>query len=343
MLSTKDKEIKRWARLKGAQCDICPCKDAPPVLSQKAASPSPKLIIVGEGPGVSEERDRIPFTGRSGKLLDALLLKEAGLSRSRAHILNAALCQGEDDIQKEEATRLCAPRLLHELGALPPALPIVTLGGEATGAVLGAVMGGKGKVPIQAVRGLVWRVNAPDDVEALRKKALKQVAGTEARAKADAKVQAAGNRALLNGRVVLPTLHPVFVLRDELKSILFRLDLCRVGRLIRGEINLKKLLDEVGEFSVVSGRHPKALARALRILPVGRPLSLDIETTETNSVLTAELLCVGVGTARRQIVIWPWDKRAVAPLSKLLSHASQVVGHNLMNFDKVVLERAGVR
>ena len=45
--------------------------------------PATDLLFVGEGPGAEEDRLGEPFVGRSGKLLDKLMLEELGLTRDR--------------------------------------------------------------------------------------------------------------------------------------------------------------------------------------------------------------------------------------------------------------------
>ena len=43
-------------------------------------NPSADLMFVGEGPGEQEDRQGLPFVGRSGQLLDRLILEEMGLT-----------------------------------------------------------------------------------------------------------------------------------------------------------------------------------------------------------------------------------------------------------------------
>jgi hypothetical protein len=72
-------------------------------------------------------------------------------------------------------------------------------------------------------------------------------------------------------------------------------------------------------------------------------VALDVETTHTGSPLTAELLCVGVGDTKNVVVLWPWRRKLAKPLAKFLRTRAAVVGHNLMGFDAIVLERHGVK
>jgi len=53
---------------------------------------APRLVIVGEAPGATEDETGRPFVGRSGALLD-LLLAEAGLDRAQTAVLNIVKCR----------------------------------------------------------------------------------------------------------------------------------------------------------------------------------------------------------------------------------------------------------
>ena len=45
--------------------------------------PIADLMFIGEGPGEQEDRQGLPFVGRSGQLLDRLLLEELGITREQ--------------------------------------------------------------------------------------------------------------------------------------------------------------------------------------------------------------------------------------------------------------------
>lgn len=52
------------------------------MLSSPTGGPGPKLVVVGEAPGAEEDLQGIPFVGKSGKLLTAML-DSLGLVRRR--------------------------------------------------------------------------------------------------------------------------------------------------------------------------------------------------------------------------------------------------------------------
>ena len=50
-------------------------------------NPNSKIMIIGEGPGASEDREGRPFVGRAGKLLDKML-NSINLDRTSVYITN---------------------------------------------------------------------------------------------------------------------------------------------------------------------------------------------------------------------------------------------------------------
>jgi uracil-DNA glycosylase len=86
------------------------------------------LMFIGEGPGAEEDRQGLPFVGRSGKLLDQLLLEELGLRREAVYIANVVKCRppGNRDPRPDEIDA-CRPYLTAQLDLIRPAV-VVTLG-----------------------------------------------------------------------------------------------------------------------------------------------------------------------------------------------------------------------
>ncbi|MDA8196530.1 MAG: uracil-DNA glycosylase [Actinomycetota bacterium] len=54
-----------------------------------------ELIVVGEAPGASEDRDGTPFVGRSGVLLRRLILEVLGLDSGQYYVTNVVKCRPE--------------------------------------------------------------------------------------------------------------------------------------------------------------------------------------------------------------------------------------------------------
>lgn len=70
-------------------CDLCESRT-----NGEFGFPSPKttLVLVGEGPGETEDRTGRPFVGRAGQLLDECL-RECGILRRHIFITNVVRCR----------------------------------------------------------------------------------------------------------------------------------------------------------------------------------------------------------------------------------------------------------
>ena len=79
-----------------------------------------QLMIIGEAPGVDEDRQGEPFVGRAGQLLN-LMLKAIGFPREQVFIANILKCRppGNRDPHQDEASR-CQPFLLRQMELVAP-------------------------------------------------------------------------------------------------------------------------------------------------------------------------------------------------------------------------------
>ena len=112
--------------------------------------PHADLMFVGEAPGREEDLRGEPFVGRSGQLLDKLVLEEMGLTRDQFYIGNTLLCRppGNRDPQADEI-ELCRPYLEGKIELIDPKV-IITLGNFATKLLLNTTDG------ITKVRGKTY-------------------------------------------------------------------------------------------------------------------------------------------------------------------------------------------
>lgn len=298
------------AMRQGARCLECPLYGkSKPVVSAPATSHL-RLVVVGEGPARGDEATGRIFSGMGGKLLSNALERN-GISRAECHIENTTLCRAESDRDAEKAAVCCTPRLLSSIAALSADTPILTLGALA----LRAVAGFKN---LMLARGFVWRVKETP---------------TPAKKAADVAKDTASLRNRLVGRVVVPALHPQFILRADTWAPLFAIDVRRVSRLAKGELDVETTLDDRCEYQVLeSGR--------LDNQALGPCISLDVETDGID-IRTCNLLCVGLSDGRRTYVIWPWRREYAGPLTAFLKTREAVVCHN-GNFDIAVLRNHGV-
>lgn len=86
-----------------------------------------RLMVVGEAPGVDEDRSGRPFVGRAGQLLD-LLLASVGFPRESVYICNVLKCHppGNRNPQPEEI-EACSPFLRRQVELVAPEV-ILTVG-----------------------------------------------------------------------------------------------------------------------------------------------------------------------------------------------------------------------
>lgn len=125
-----------------ANCDTCPLKgarDETECLSQRPENWN-GLMVVGEGPGTTEARLKVPFVGRSGQLFDRLL-HLSGLDRTETYVTNATLClpplsSKEKEVALSGAVYSCRSRLLAEIQHLQPRV-ILALGNHALHTLVG--------------------------------------------------------------------------------------------------------------------------------------------------------------------------------------------------------------
>ncbi|MGA8304011.1 MAG: uracil-DNA glycosylase [Thermoplasmata archaeon] len=95
---------------------------------------APKILFVGEAPGVAEDREGIPFVGRSGQRLDAAVAR-IGLSAEEYGVLNLLKCRPPENHFDRAAARTCRPYLDRQVRLLSPRV-LVTLGSPALHAFL---------------------------------------------------------------------------------------------------------------------------------------------------------------------------------------------------------------
>ena len=118
------------------QCQNCPLGATRTKFVFGVGNPAADLVLVGEAPGVEEDRRGEPFVGRAGQLLDQIL-GAIGLTRDEVYICNILKCRppnNRDPLTAEVAE--CLPYLKRQLQIIQPKL-IVALGRVAARHLLG--------------------------------------------------------------------------------------------------------------------------------------------------------------------------------------------------------------
>jgi DNA polymerase len=95
-----------------------------------------RLMFVGEAPGAEEDKQGLPFVGRSGQLLDRML-KAIGLDRSKVYIANIVPWRPPGNRTPTPVeTQICLPFIQRQIELCDPDI-LVTVGQPSTGALLG--------------------------------------------------------------------------------------------------------------------------------------------------------------------------------------------------------------
>jgi uracil-DNA glycosylase len=117
-------------------CTRCPLSAGRTQVVFGEGDPNAGVMVVGEGPGREEDLQGRPFVGRSGQLLDKLLLEEAGLERRQVYIANVVKCRPPNNRDPEpDEIAACRPYLDQQVALIRPTV-VVTLGNFATRALL---------------------------------------------------------------------------------------------------------------------------------------------------------------------------------------------------------------
>lgn len=109
------------------QCRRCSLRDTCRGVVFGEGDPQASLMLVGEGPGASEDEMGRPFVGKAGQLLDRIL-EAAGFKRKEVYIANVVKCRppGNRLPTPEEASR-CFPHLRAQIRIIRPKV-VVCLG-----------------------------------------------------------------------------------------------------------------------------------------------------------------------------------------------------------------------
>jgi uracil-DNA glycosylase family protein len=130
-------------RKAAAGCRNCPLWENATQTVFGEGNPRARILLVGEQPGDSEDREGHPFVGPAGRILDEGLAA-AGIDRSRVYVTNAVKHfkwepRGKRRMHKTPAQReveACYQWLESEIQAVKPVL-VVALGATAAKALLG--------------------------------------------------------------------------------------------------------------------------------------------------------------------------------------------------------------
>lgn len=289
-------------REQGAQCDKCVLsmrRMGLPVPPEFHAG-SDRVLAVGEAPGGEEQQQGVPFIGASGQLA-MLAFGGHGLTREQVGWTNACLCRPPDNrmepVIRETAVlnqaakkkglpnlflqpwQACRPRLLREIRE-------------------------RGFTNVIALGGMGLKTLINDDHASITK-----MRGFPIQLAVDTRPEGGGlsyfvtdavkdiyDFSILTRMLVMPSLHPAFVLRQRRWTKIFTADIGRGLRIFRGE-------DCWTPPNVVYTPTPAVVEQFL----FGQRLPFWVHDVETDSKypLQAKLRCIGFSSDKDAIVI-PW-------------------------------------
>jgi DNA polymerase len=120
-------------------------------------NPKAGLFVIGEAPGAEEDAQGRPFVGRSGQLLDKILLA-IGFQRNDIYIGNIIKCRPpENRNPMSDEIECCKPWLMQQLEIINPGI-LLLLGRVAANTILDNTLS------MGAMRGRIIRWNRFDCV-----------------------------------------------------------------------------------------------------------------------------------------------------------------------------------
>ncbi len=139
-------------------CSIAVCTRCPALVESRTLTvpgdfpAGATLLLVGEGPGAQEDLAGRPFVGRSGALLDSLLL-EVGMPRPQVAVANVVKCRPPQNRAPSRAeVENCRPWLDQQLNRSAPQV-VVAMGSTAVAWFFGR------SSRITALRGVVHHID----------------------------------------------------------------------------------------------------------------------------------------------------------------------------------------
>lgn len=275
---TKVKDVKA--------CENCPMRRlfpennfVPPILG-----PSLRLTIA-EAPGETESIEGKPLVGGSGKIFDNLCRK-AAIPRDQLTIINTINCRPPNNIYPTDgaARKYCS---------------------ESEGDQIVEHCYRAHVKPLLDSRP--W-----ERIDALGDKALRVLTG-----KTDGIMKWRGSPLPLTGTdkpVVVPTLHPAYLMRDQAMIPLAISDL-KKGTTVPPEwYNTKPTMQDVIDFRYTT-------------------FALDIETNR----FTQQIICVGLSGQPFHAICVPFQGKYIDEIRRIMLNAKEVITHNGCAFDIPIL------
>ncbi|MES1259967.1 MAG: uracil-DNA glycosylase family protein [Gemmatimonadota bacterium] len=116
-------------------CKLCPLCETRTNAVPGEGNPNARLMLVGEGPGESEDLSGRPFVGRAGELLTKML-EAIQVPRADAYIANVVKCRPpKNRVPLPDERAACMPYLHRQIALVKPKV-LLALGTTASAALL---------------------------------------------------------------------------------------------------------------------------------------------------------------------------------------------------------------
>ena len=123
-----------------SRCTKCRLHESRTNTAFARGNPDGDIIFIGEGPGMQEDRQGIPFVGKAGQLLDKMIVA-MGYGRDEVYVANIVKCRPPDNRKPEpDEVEACAPYLEEQLSLVRPKV-MVALGATGVQGLIGTTMG----------------------------------------------------------------------------------------------------------------------------------------------------------------------------------------------------------
>jgi DNA polymerase len=123
----RDTSTWSWQELESAvsDCRLCTLHEGRTQTVFGTGNQQAEWMLIGEAPGAEEDKQGLPFVGRAGQLLNAMLAA-IGLQREQVYIANIVKCRppGNRDPKPEEAAA-CSAYLKRQIELVNPRVILV--------------------------------------------------------------------------------------------------------------------------------------------------------------------------------------------------------------------------
>lgn len=272
-------------------CDGCPMQRLFPENNFVPPTLGPSLrLTVAEAPGADEAIAGAPLVGSSGRIMDSMW-RRAGVQRDQLSIINTVNCRPPDNVYPTDgaARKYCT---------------------ESEGAEIVSHCYRSHVKPLLDSRP--WT-----SINALGDKALRVLTG-----KTDGIMKWRGSPLPLTGTdkpVVIPTLHPAYIMRDQAMIPAVISDLKKGTAIPPEYYNLRPTLQDVIDFR-------------------SQFVCFDIESNR----FTGQITMIGLQYKPYHVMVVPFTGKYMDEIKRIFRNATHVVGHNIIGFDLPKLLDHGV-